>query len=56
MLLAKLAERDEILEYKNIFCDRNRIVRDIQGENSKKFEFQYEDEGVNYKFCIFRRA
>lgn len=22
---------------------------------SGKFEFLYEDEGVNYKFCIFRR-
>jgi hypothetical protein len=25
------------------------------GADSKKFEFLYEDEGVNYKFCIFRR-
>jgi len=24
------------------------------GVDSRKFEFVYEDEGVNYKFCIFR--
>ena len=25
------------------------------GADSKKYEFLYEDEGVNYKFCIFIR-
>jgi hypothetical protein len=34
------------------------IVSDLgeyAGVDSKKFEFVYEDEGINYKFCIFRR-
>ena len=26
------------------------------GVDSKKFEFLYEDEGVNYKFCIFKTS
>jgi hypothetical protein len=28
---------------------------EYSGADSKKFEFLYEDEGVSYKFCIFRR-
>jgi hypothetical protein len=31
------------------------IVSDLDeyAGTSRKYEFQYEDEGVNYKFCIF---
>jgi isoleucyl-tRNA synthetase len=58
-----------ILGYKNSFGGegifeanlegvRAQIDMEIVGDwgQSEKFEFQYEDEGVNYKFCIFRRA
>jgi hypothetical protein len=59
-----------ILGYKNAFGGSGGIIEEnlevfktqidmeIVGdwsEYSGKFEFQYEDEGVNYKFCIFRR-
>jgi hypothetical protein len=67
--MSECVERNEILEYKNIFGDNVWIIEDNLylfkaqidmeimsdlGEYSGKFEFQYEDEGVNYKFCIFR--
>jgi hypothetical protein len=46
----------------NLEVFRAQIDMEIVGDldeyagTSRKYEFQYEDEGVNYKFCIFRRA
>jgi hypothetical protein len=44
----------------NLEAFRAQIDMEIVGDwgeyvgASRKYEFLYEDEGVNYKFCIFR--